>query len=148
MYNNLLLIKTFFGRFILKPIFIKYLLLIFSLLFIFRFTFFPVASLGIGVSEGGLNLIPLIKLFNEFSSIKQFIVNIFGNIILFVPFGFILTSIKRSKKIILIGLFLSISIEVVQFMMSFRTSDIDDVILNTIGTYIGYKISKINLFKK
>ncbi|WP_091022935.1 VanZ family protein [Bacillus sp. UNCCL81] len=148
MYNSLLLIKTFFGRFILKPIFIKYLLLIFSLLFIFRFTFFPVASLGIGVSEGGLNLIPLIKLFNEFSSIKQFIVNIFGNIILFVPFGFILTSIKKSKKIILIGLFLSISIEVVQFMMSFRTSDIDDVILNTIGTYIGYKISMINLFKK
>ncbi|UPM54725.1 VanZ family protein [Gottfriedia acidiceleris] len=132
----------------MKPIFIKYLLLISSLVFIFRFTFFPVASLGIGVSEGRLNLIPLIKLFNEFSSIKQFIVNVFGNIILFVPFGFILTSIKSSKKVILIGLFLSVSIEVVQFMMSFRTSDIDDVILNTIGTYIGYRIQKINLFKK
>ncbi|WP_420488180.1 VanZ family protein [Gottfriedia acidiceleris] len=115
-------------------------------MFIFRFTFFPVASLGIGVSEGGLNLIPLIKMFNEFSSVKQFIVNIFGNIILFVPFAFILTSIKRSKKVILIGLFLSVSIEVVQFMMSLRTSDIDDVILNTIGTYIGYRISKTNLF--
>ena len=138
--------KTFFGRFILKPIYIKYLLFIFSLVFIFRFTFFPVASLGIGISEGGLNLIPLIKLFNEFSSIKQFIVNIFGNIILFVPFGFILTSIKRSKKVILIGLFLSVSIEVVQFMMSLRTSDIDDVILNTIGTYIGYKISMSKYF--
>ena len=146
MYNNLLLIKTFFGRFILKPIYIKYLLLIFSLVFIFRFTFFPVASLGIGISEGGLNLIPLIKLFNEFSSIKQFIVNIFGNIILFLPFGFILTSIKRSKKVILMGLFLSLSIEVVQFMMSLRTSDIDDVILNTIGTYIGYKISMSKYF--
>ncbi|WP_407920522.1 VanZ family protein [Gottfriedia acidiceleris] len=126
--------------------FIK-ILLIFSLLFIFRFTFFPVASLGIGVSEGGLNLIPFINIFNVFD-IKQFIINIFGNIILFVPFGFILTSIKRSKKVILIGLFLSASIEVVQFMMSFRTSDIDDVILNTIGTYIGYKISMIILFKK
>ncbi|MES9682703.1 hypothetical protein CN514_24420 [Bacillus sp. AFS001701] len=130
----------------MKPIYIKYLLLIFSLVFIFRFTFFPVASLGIGISEGGLNLIPLIKLFNEFSSIKQFIVNIFGNIILFVPFGFILTSIKRSKKVILMGLFLSVSIEVVQFMMSLRTSDIDDVILNTIGTYIGYKISMSKYF--
>ncbi|PEC51921.1 hypothetical protein CON00_00590 [Bacillus sp. AFS096315] len=146
MYNNLLLIKTFFGRFILKPIIIKYLLLIFSLVLIFRFTFFPVASLGIGVSEGGLNLIPL-KMFNEFSSIKQFIVNIFGNIILFVPFGFSLTSIKRSKKVILIGLFLSVSIEVVQFLMTLRTSDIDDVILNTLGTYIGYKISMMNLKK-
>ncbi|WP_419471597.1 VanZ family protein [Gottfriedia acidiceleris] len=111
-------------------------------MFIFRFTFFPVASLGIGVSEGGLNLIPLIKLFNEFSNIKQFIINIFGNIILFVPFGYLLTSIKKSKKVILIGLFLSVSIEVIQYTMSFRTSDIDDVILNTIGTYIGYKISK------
>ncbi|PFH87095.1 VanZ family protein [Bacillus sp. AFS088145] len=145
MYNNLLLIKTFFGRFILKPNYIKFLLLFFSLVFIFRFTFFPVASLGIGVSKGGLNLIPL-KMFNEFSSVKQFIVNIFGNIILFVPFGFILTSIKRSKKVILIGLFLSVSIEVLQFMMSFRTSDIDDVILNTLGTFIGYKLSKTNLF--
>ncbi|MFF2877771.1 VanZ family protein [Gottfriedia sp. NPDC057991] len=132
----------------MKPIFIKYLLLIFSLVFIFRFTFFPVASLGIGVSKGGLNLIPLIKMFNEFSSVKQFIVNTLGNILLFVPFGVILTSIKRSKIIIIIGLFLSVSIEVVQLMMSYRTSDIDDVILNTIGTYIGYKISMMNLFKK
>ncbi|MFF3023876.1 VanZ family protein [Gottfriedia sp. NPDC057948] len=132
----------------MKPIIIKYLLLIFSLVFIFRFTFFPVATLGIGVSEGGLNLIPLIKMFNEFSSIKQFIVNIFGNIILFVPFGFSLTSVKRSKKVILIGLFLSVSIEVVQFLMTLRTSDIDDVILNTLGTYIGYKISMSKYFKK
>ncbi|WP_419179313.1 VanZ family protein [Gottfriedia acidiceleris] len=116
-------------------------------MFIIRFTFFPVASLGIGVSEGGLNLIPLIKMFNEYSNIKQFIVNTFGNIILFVPFGFILTSIKRSKIVILIGLFLSVSIEVVQLMMSFRCSDIDDVILNTIGTYIGYRISMIKWFK-
>ncbi|XZF75644.1 VanZ family protein [Bacillus sp. AL-1R] len=123
----------------MKPIFIKILLLIFSLLFIFRFTFFPVASLGIGVSEGGLNLIPFIQLFNGFG-LKQFIVNVIGNILLFVPFGFILTSIKRTKMVILVGLFLSVSIEVVQYMMSFRWSDIDDVILNTLGTYIGYRI--------
>ncbi|WP_176545025.1 VanZ family protein [Bacillus sp. AFS041924] len=124
----------------MKPIFIKFLLLIFSLLFIIRFTFFPVASLGIGVAEGGLNLIPFINMFNGFD-IKTFIVNIFGNIVLFVPFGIILTSIMKSKKVISIGLFLSVSIEVFQFMMSFRVSDIDDVILNTLGTYIGYKIT-------
>ncbi|WP_179874370.1 VanZ family protein [Bacillus sp. AFS002410] len=126
----------------MKPIFIKFLLLIFSLMFIFRFTFFPVASLGIGVSEGGLNLIPLINLFHAFG-FKQFIVNVFGNILLFVPFGFVLTTIKYSKKVIIVGLFLSVSIEVVQFLMSFRWSDIDDVILNTLGTYIGYRIAMI-----
>ena len=69
-----------------------------------------------------------------------------GNIVAFVPVGFLVPLILRRRAIgltIAIGLALSITIEVVQFSASismgflYRVADIDDVILNTLGTAIG-----------
>lgn len=71
------------------------------------------------------------------------------NIILFIPFGILLALIlKSTSKVILkttlLGMAFSITIEILQFLLnSGRTSNIDDVILNTSGAFIGAVIGFI-----
>ncbi|MEI4790996.1 VanZ family protein [Bacillus sp. FJAT-53060] len=71
--------------------------------------------------------------------------NLAGNILLFVPLGFFLYQTFRTmrwQKAVLAGFILSAMIEVLQWIFSqsgiiTRSSDIDDIILNTLGTAIG-----------
>ena len=65
---------------------------------------------------------------------------IFGNILLFLPFGFILKYFypyKGNLTIVVYGLLLSIGIEVTQLLLQIGICDIDDVILNTTGAAAG-----------
>jgi glycopeptide antibiotics resistance protein len=44
---------------------------------------------------------------------------------------------------ILYGFFLSLFIEVVQLLTGFGSFDVDDLILNVLGTVIGFGVSKV-----
>ena len=74
--------------------------------------------------------------------------NIIGNLILLIPFGILLPCIFRSvrsfKNVLAICVFCSALIELIQFFLrqigTFRTVDIDDLILNTIGGMLGWVI--------
>jgi glycopeptide antibiotics resistance protein len=91
-------------------------------------------------ADKALNLIPLITL--TFQDLKTSLLNI----LLFVPFGFGLPFITgfHWKKIIAIGMLVSIAIELLQLItgllakMTFRITDVNDVIFNTLGVAIGY----------
>ncbi|MCC2377723.1 VanZ family protein [Bacillus wiedmannii] len=80
--------------------------------------------------------------------------NVGGNILLLMPLGFLAPIIwdkfKKIKNTILLGLVISISIELLQLIESLfsswlRITDIDDVICNVIGSIVGYFIYKITL---
>ncbi|KAA0745769.1 VanZ family protein [Bacillus sp. AY3-1] len=80
--------------------------------------------------------------------------NVGGNILLLMPLGFLAPIIwdkfKKIKNTILLGLAISISIELLQLTGSLfsgwgRITDIDDVIFNVIGSIVGYFIYKITL---
>lgn len=81
-------------------------------------------------------------------SVRMLFQNTAGNVLMFIPFGFLLPLvIKRINsfvKIFLAGLFFSASIEFIQYIERsfgvYRAVDIDDVILNTIGAIIGWMI--------
>jgi glycopeptide antibiotics resistance protein len=64
------------------------------------------------------------------------------NIIAFMPLGFLLPLIwdraKNWRVVLLGGLMVSLTFEVVQIITLLGTGDIDDVILNVMGTLIGY----------
>ena len=67
-------------------------------------------------------------------------INVFGNIIIFIPFGLFISSYLKSKKVFsvfFISLITSAFIELVQLKVG-RSFDIDDIILNVIGSVIGY----------
>lgn len=62
------------------------------------------------------------------------------NVLLFVPFGYLLKILFGNKKgtwIILRGMFFSLLIECIQYTFCLGWFDIDDIINNTLGTCIG-----------
>lgn len=71
-----------------------------------------------------------------------------GNILVFVPFGFLLPVIwprlGRPWRMLLAGLFLSGAVELSQLAVSlclgyyYRMTDVDDVLLNTCGVLLGF----------
>ncbi len=69
------------------------------------------------------------------------------NIILFMPFGFLLPTLwKKYRKLLPTlwnGLLFSIIIEIAQLFGLYRVSDINDLIMNTIGTICGWIIFNI-----
>ncbi len=82
--------------------------------------------------------------------------NIGGNLILLLPLGFLIPILnkkyKKFKNIILLGLGVSIGIELIQSIEIFtgivraRVVDIDDVILNVLGIIIGYWAYRLLLY--
>lgn len=78
-------------------------------------------------------------------------INFAGNIVAFIPLGFMLPILfRRSKfslvKIVFISLLLSLSFETIQLVLSIGTFDVDDLILNTSGGMIGYFIFKAGVY--
>ncbi len=82
------------------------------------------------------------------------ITNLAGNIIGFVPFGFMLPILmKRFKNFrfnIIATFTLSLTYEIIQLLFRYGTFDIDDLILNSLGGVLGYISFRIiiNLKKK
>lgn len=68
------------------------------------------------------------------------------NVILFVPMGLFLPLLYKKynsiKKVALTGFIFSLSVEIVQ-MFGWGSSDINDLITNTIGVCIGYLLSML-----
>lgn len=85
-----------------------------------------------------LNLVPLVHLFEVYDGWK---LNLIGNIAMFIPVGIVwpvcFRKIDTVGKTILAGLGFTLCIEISQLLFYERGSDIDDIILNTLGTAIG-----------
>jgi len=77
--------------------------------------------------------------------------NVVGNIAIFAPFGVYLPLFKNDKRVITNLLFIfivSIFVEIIQGLFGIGASDIDDVILNSLGGLLGilgYKLFLIIL---
>lgn len=109
---------------------------------------------GIQIIEKGMhkvNLVPfrfLGDIYNKTileGDIVFFLINIVGNTLLFVPIGFCIPLLWNIsyKKVMLIGLGYTLFIELTQMLMP-RVTDVDDIILNSLGVLIGITIhSKI-----
>lgn len=94
------------------------------------------------VNYGTNNFIPFKEILRYEVGSKLFIKNILGNIILFIPFGLFVSYIMKTRKtfpIILITAITSLVIEFTQLKIG-RTFDIDDILLNIIGGFIGYLV--------
>jgi glycopeptide antibiotics resistance protein len=96
-----------------------------------------------GQAEGNsVNLIPLLTLTP--GDIQTSLLNI----LLLVPFGFGLPFIThwRMKPVVVLGGFVSLGIELLQLLsgfvtgLTFRVADINDVLFNTLGVFIGYRL--------
>lgn len=109
-------------------IFIVYIIALFSLVGIPSIDYIEV--------DFGFNFIPLLDIV---LSPKTSLLNI----LLFIPLGIFLPILWKEKynnkflKILMFGFVLSLVVEVLQ-IFTFRLTDINDLITNTLGTIIGY----------
>lgn len=68
------------------------------------------------------------------------------NILLFVPYGFILCFLVRPKNVIPSALLFSATIEVAQLLLRLGLFEFDDILNNTLGAAIGLGLSCIISF--
>ena len=70
--------------------------------------------------------------------------NLLGNVAGFIPFGMILPLISRNARgfffITFSGFTLSLCVEATQLMTKLGSFDVDDLVMNTLGTAVGYLI--------
>ncbi len=96
---------------------------------------------------GGVNLKPFVIFRQSRILARQgvksyFLINFWGNILMFVPIGFFPALLWREGrwwKSVLFGFLLSMTIELCQIPIS-RGTDIDDLWLNTLGAAAGYAL--------
>lgn len=90
--------------------------------------------------DGQILWIPFVSLFRILrNSVSYFLYLFVGNLIWFVPFGFLLPMLtKCGKKVILYSFLLSLAIEYCQLMFGTGVTEVEDLILNTFGGAIGY----------
>jgi len=105
---------------------------------------FTVVTYG-DVQSYGSNYIPFKEMFRYTLWSNLFIKNVLGNMIMFVPYGFFLGYFVKVNKIyavVFLSSLVSITVEIIQKNIG-RVFDIDDIILNVVGSLIGFIIYKI-----
>ena len=129
------------------------LLMYINLVVIIRFAFFPMALINGKVQPlvfnsasafpFRINLIPFVNLL-DYDNRRDLLLNVVGNVSMFIPSGIVLPIIYRNlnsfRKVVSTGILISLFIELIQLPFSVRASDVDDLILNTLGVIIGYGI--------
>ncbi len=81
------------------------------------------------------------------------IINFATNLLLFAPMGFFIpilfqSKIKNIKQFVIMIIILTLIVEILQFITYRGSTDIDDIILNTIGAVIVYLLMKTKFVKK
>lgn len=70
-------------------------------------------------------------------------VNLFGNIVPFMPVGFLASLVVRSmswQRALVLGVVTGLSMEVMEIVFRVGIFDVDDVILNAFGVTLGYGV--------
>ena len=88
-----------------------------------------------------------------------FLINLVGNVVVFMPFGFLVPVMYREQRkdvvyrghyfrsmlfVLLLGFLFSLVIEFIQLVTKVGCFDVDDLLLNTSGVLLGYIIYYIS----
>lgn len=82
----------------------------------------------------------------EYFKFWDWISNMFGNVMVFMPIGILLPIISKYRRFIFtfgIGFLMSLSIEIAQYYLCLGVFDVDDIILNVFGVVLGYMVYKV-----
>lgn len=130
---------------------LQLLLVYICLLVVTRFTFCPFGKVDGKIQPlvfyrdnwfpFRINLLPFVYLF-DYPNLREALLNFIGNTAMFIPIGVIWPIVYKKLdtpwKVIAAGVGFSLCIEVLQLPFYDRVSDIDDLILNSLGYVIGY----------
>ncbi|MEK3884863.1 VanZ family protein [Paenibacillus sp. PL2-23] len=84
--------------------------------------------------------------YRHYFNFDTWVKNVFGNLILFIPIGMFLpllhTRFSRSHMLVAACVCLIGTVELAQMLMKVGSFDIDDIILNTAGAWIGLLLTR------
>ena len=130
---------------------IQLLLVYVCIIVVARFTFFPFSKVNgeiqplvyesAKVYPFRINWIPFVNLF-DYPEMRDILINVIGNTAMFIPLGIVWPSVYKGLdthgKVISAGIGVSLCIEILQLPFYDRVSDVDDLLLNSLGFIIGY----------
>ena len=82
------------------------------------------------------------------------LINLVGNVVCFMPFGFLLPTISRRKvcknvvTVTLLAMLFSMCIETTQLISKVGAFDVDDIFLNTLGGFLGWVVMRVTRLHK
>ncbi len=135
------------------------ILFIIYIAFLFYFLFFS-ENYGRTNTAGGYryNLVPFAEIkryiiYHRSFKMSQVVINLLGNIVAFMPMGFFFSCFINRKvlTVTICGALSSILVELIQLITMVGSFDVDDIILNTFGVFLGciiYYIVKRRIDKK
>ncbi|MBR2949992.1 MAG: VanZ family protein [Lachnospiraceae bacterium] len=95
-----------------------------------------------GLDTANFTLFKTIKMYIRYWARLNSFENLFGNIFLFSPFGFLLPFLHKESRywwILMINVFWVVcGIEIFQLITAFGAFDVDDILLNCLGAFLGY----------
>lgn len=155
--------KSKIRNFWLKALFTIYCLLLITILFLnneYRMGGFQNISTFSREHFETSNIIPFATIIGYVSGMVSndintgiVIINLVTNLLLFAPMGFFIPmlfqdKIKNTKQFLIIIIILTFLVEIIQFITYRGSTDIDDIILNTIGASIVYILMKTKVVEK
>ncbi len=123
------------------------MLILYLSFLLWRMLFFAYGDYVRGVEESyRFNLIPLktitvYVLSNGAMGFNELVYNLLGNIVVFIPIGFMIKAAFRElilKKALLAFFAIILMLETLQLISKRGVFDVDDLILNLVGCTIGY----------
>ena len=140
---------------IAKCLFAIYILIVIKVI-IFKYPYEELRAAALSWQRGvilrGLgtaNFTPFktIKMYIDYAYKLNSVENLAGNILAFVPFGFLFPLVARDGRrffVMLLNAFVFVlGIEVFQLFSAFGVFDVDDIILNCLGAALGYWIYRL-----
>ena len=134
----------------IRFIFFVYLLIVIKVI-IFKYPFDQLRAIAAtwekdvileGLDTANFTLFKTIKMYINYSYKLNSFENLVGNVVVFMPFGFLLPYVLRWGRnffIMLLNVFIFVlGIEVFQLFSAFGAFDVDDILLNCLGAVLGY----------
>lgn len=103
---------------------------------------------------GTANFTPFktIKMYIDYAYKLNSVENLAGNVLVFVPFGFLFPFVAREGErfsVMLLNAFVFVmGIEVFQLFSAFGAFDVDDILLNCLGAALGFGVYRLMRFMR
>lgn len=136
----------------IRWIFFLYLLIVVRLI-IFKYPFEELLAIAggwsgevvaAGLRSANFTLFKTIRMYVDYSYMLNSFENLVGNVVIFVPFGFLLPMVHRRGRnffiMLLHALLFVLGIEIFQLFSGFGAFDVDDILLNCMGAVLGYLV--------
>lgn len=132
---------------------LKLLLVYVCIIVVVRITFCPFARIdgklqplifdSTKVFPFRINLLPIVHMF-DYVNKNEALLNFIGNTAMFIPIGIIFPAVYKELNIpfkaIAAGVGFSLCVEILQLPFYDRVTDIDDLLMNTLGYLTGYGV--------